>query len=163
MQKIVTASAKETIALGKSLSRLLQGREIICLFGELGSGKTILVKGLAEGLGVKRTGISSPSFILMRRYAGKLPLYHFDLYRIKNAAQICDIGYEEFVFSDGVSVIEWAQRMGALLPKDYLKIELVFMGRQKRLIKITAKGKSYRELLSRLGTSRASGYQVIRN
>ncbi|MFZ5800616.1 MAG: tRNA (adenosine(37)-N6)-threonylcarbamoyltransferase complex ATPase subunit type 1 TsaE [Candidatus Omnitrophota bacterium] len=150
MKKIITNSAKETVFLGKRISRLLQGQEIIGLFGELGSGKTTLAKGLAEGLGVKRAQVNSPSFILMRKYTGKLPLYHFDLYRIKDAQEICNIGYEEFVFADGVSVIEWAEKMGALLPKDYLKIELVHIGGQKRLIKLLAKGRRHRELLSRL-------------
>src|SRR3989338_4707385 len=96
--KIITKSAKETRALGEKIAAKLRGKEALCLFGQLGSGKTTFVKGLAQGLGVKRKEVNSPSFILMREYKGKIPLYHFDLYRIKDPKELCNIGYEEFVF-----------------------------------------------------------------
>lgn len=148
--KIITNSASETKALGKRLARLLQGKEILCLFGQLGSGKTTLIKGLALGLGIKEAEVSSPSFILMRKYEGRLPLYHFDLYRIKNPQEICNIGYEEFIFNGGVSVIEWADRMEGLLPASYLRIEFVFLKPEQRLIKFSATTKYYRELIKGL-------------
>jgi len=148
--QIITDSAKETEGLGKRLAKFLQGKDIICLFGQLGSGKTTFIKGLAAGLGVKKIEVSSPSFILMRKYKGRLPLYHFDLYRIKDSAELCDIGYEEFVFDAAVSVIEWADRMKELLPKDYLRIDFTFVDSNKRQIKFNAKSKYYRDLIKRL-------------
>ena len=148
--RIITNSASETRAVGKRLARLLRGKEILCLFGQLGSGKTTLVKGLAMGLGVKEAQVTSPSFILMRRYEGRLPLYHFDLYRIKNPREICSIGYEEFIFNGGVSVIEWADRMEGLLPDSYLRIEFAFLKSNARLIKFSATTKYYRELIKEL-------------
>jgi tRNA threonylcarbamoyladenosine biosynthesis protein TsaE len=151
--RIITNSASETKALGEKLARLLKGKEILCLFGQLGSGKTTLVKGLASGLGVKQTEVNSPTFILMRKYAGRLPLYHFDLYRVKNKQEICGIGYEEFIYNSGVAVIEWADKMGSLLPKDYLRIDLSFLEPEKRLLKFSADHKYYRELIRKLCSS----------
>ena len=148
--QITTGSAKETRELGKKIARHLRGGEVLGLFGQLGSGKTTFVKGLAQGLGVKKNAVSSPSFVLMREYKGKIPLYHFDLYRIKKPAELCDIGYEEFVFGKAVTAIEWAQKMQGLLPKDYLRIEFSFLKPKKRSIKFSVRGKGPRKLLSRL-------------
>lgn len=148
--RIITNSASETRAVGKRIARLLQGKEILGLFGQLGSGKTTLVKGLALGLGVKAAEVSSPSFILMRKYDGRLPLYHFDLYRIKNQREICNIGYEEFIFDSGVAVIEWADRMEGLLPDSYLRIEFSFLKSHARLIKFSSTAKSYQKIIKKL-------------
>jgi len=145
--QVTTNSAKETEELGRRLAKKLVGKDIIGLSGELGSGKTTFVKGLAAGLGIKKIEVSSPSFILMRKYKGRLPLYHFDLYRIKDSAEICDIGYEEFIFGDGVSAIEWADRMKPVLPKGYLNIRFRFINQNKRLIKFSGSNQRYRALI----------------
>lgn len=146
--KIISNSVKDTLNLGRSMAKELQKGDIICLFGELGSGKTVLTKGIAWGLSIKRNNIISPSFVLIRRHRGaKLSLYHFDLYRLKGPEDILALGYEEYIYDDAVTVIEWADRLGCLLPKEFLKIELCIKVDTKRLLKFTAFGKRYQDLL----------------
>ncbi len=149
--KVISKSVNETIKIGKVIARNLKSGDIICLFGELGSGKTVLVKGVAYGLGIKRDKIISPSFVLIREHhQGKLPLYHFDLYRLKSPSAILGLGYEEYFYDEGVTVIEWADRLKYLLPKEYLKINLEVIGETKRKIEITSFGKRYKKLLKLL-------------
>lgn len=138
---IVSKSVSDTINIGKKIAKYLQKGDIICLFGQLGSGKTVLTKGIATGLGIKDKEVVSPSFVLLRQYPkARIPLYHFDFYRLKNAQDIMSIGYEDYLYADGITVIEWPERLHYLLPKDYLKIELVIRGEEKRLIKFTVFG-----------------------
>ncbi len=148
--EIISKSAKATLRVGKVIARNLQRGDIVCLFGELGSGKTVLTKGIARGLGIKRNRIVSPSFVLMRQHKGKLALYHFDLYRLKRLDDICAIGYEEFLYGDGIAVIEWADRLGDLTPKEFLRIELSVLGPAKRQIKFSAIGARHKELLKEI-------------
>ncbi len=148
--KILSHSPKETINLGKRLSGFLKKGDIICLFGDLGSGKTIFVKGLAEGLGVKRGEINSPSFVLIKEFKATLPLFHFDLYRLKNLKEIFALGFEEYLFGCGVSVIEWAERLKGITLDSYLKIEFSLKGQTKRLINISFKGARYKNLVKSL-------------
>jgi tRNA threonylcarbamoyladenosine biosynthesis protein TsaE len=133
--------------LGKKLARLLKAGEIVCLFGQLGAGKTVFTKGIALGLGIERREIVSPSFVLIREYRNKISLYHFDLYRLHSPKDIFALGYEEYFYNDGISVIEWAQRLKYLLPAEYLKIEFKIAGKTKRKIKISAKGGDYEKLI----------------
>ncbi|MCM8762818.1 MAG: tRNA (adenosine(37)-N6)-threonylcarbamoyltransferase complex ATPase subunit type 1 TsaE, partial [Candidatus Omnitrophica bacterium] len=121
---------------------------------EFGSGKTVLVKGMALALGIPERQVSSPSFVLLREYKVKIkkeriPFYHFDFYRLENIKQIIDIGYEEFIYSDAVSVIEWADRLGRYLPKDYLEVELSIKGKNQRIIELRAHGNNSKTLLDR--------------
>jgi tRNA threonylcarbamoyladenosine biosynthesis protein TsaE len=144
---LISRSAKETINIGKRIAKRLKHSDIICLFGELGSGKTVLAKGIAQGLGIRADRISSPSFVLIRQYLqAKIPLFHFDLYRLKNEKEILDLGYEEYFYGAGLSVIEWADRLKHLLPKEYLKIKLEVKGENKRKITLIPLGRRYREL-----------------
>ncbi|MFH0855531.1 MAG: tRNA (adenosine(37)-N6)-threonylcarbamoyltransferase complex ATPase subunit type 1 TsaE [Candidatus Omnitrophota bacterium] len=147
--KIVSQSARETLSLGAVLSGCLKPGDIICLKGNLGSGKTILTKGIAAGLGVNKDKVTSSSFILIRQHlGGRIPLFHFDLYRLQEAGSIAMLGYEEYFYDDGVSVIEWAQNLGCLMPRERLMIELSYgRPKDKRVIKITAAGLRYKELL----------------
>lgn len=132
--------------IGRRLARKLQKGDIICLFGKLGSGKTVLTKGIAQGLGIEKSRVISPSFVLMRQHLKvRLPLYHFDLYRLKQPKDILDLGYEEYLFAEGISVIEWADRLNYLLPKEFLKIELFLKEGFERLIKFTALGERYKQ------------------
>jgi tRNA threonylcarbamoyladenosine biosynthesis protein TsaE len=148
---IQTYSVKETLDLGKKISRYLQRGDIICLFGQLGSGKTVLTKGLAEGLGIKGSQVISPTFVLMREHdSGSLPFYHFDLYRLQHTQEILALGYEEYFYDEGVTVIEWADRLGCLLPKEFLKVELSFKDESERLLKFIPTGKRYRELMEKV-------------
>ena len=148
----LSSSEKDTIHFGRKLASHLKPGDIVCLFGDLGSGKTTFVKGLAQGLKIKHTQVNSPTFILMNVYEGgstgsPLSLYHFDLYRLQNPQEILAIGYEEFFYGDGVAVIEWADKLGPLLPKEYLSVVLTHQTPNKRLIKFEGVGKSCRELM----------------
>jgi tRNA threonylcarbamoyladenosine biosynthesis protein TsaE len=149
--KIISHSANETIKIGKIIARHLGPGDIICLFGKLGSGKTILVKGISCGLRIKKDKIVSPSFVLIREYLeGKLPLYHFDLYRLKSPSAILGLGYEEYFYNAGVTVVEWADRLEYLLPKEFLRIELSFKSNSERALSLTASGRRYQELLRKI-------------
>lgn len=150
--QIISKSPKDTLYIGKRISKLLKEGDIICLFGNLGSGKTVLTKGIASGLGVKKENVVSPSFVLIRQYTKAKPaLYHFDLYRLKDPKEIIDLGYEEYFYNGGVAIIEWAEKLGFLLPKEYLKIELSVKSDSKRLIKFKAEGSRYVKLLGVIG------------
>lgn len=151
--KIISESKKDTLNLGKIISKNLKAGDIICLYGNLGAGKTVLAKGLAHNLGIKEDKVISPTFVLIRQYQGKLPIYHFDLYRLKDSQEISDLGYEEYFYGNGLSVIEWPDRLGCLLPKEFLKIELKVISENKREIKLSAFGKRYTDLLRGLNAN----------
>lgn len=144
---ILSKNTEQTIALGERLAKHLKKGDIVCLQGDLGAGKTTFIKGVAKGLKIAPVKVNSPTFILMNAYQGRLPLYHFDLYRLEKMEEIGAIGYEEFLYGDGVSVIEWAERLGVLTPKEYLRVELKHKGENERSIKVSAVGKKYYEYL----------------
>ena len=147
--KIITNSEQETIKLGEQLGRHLKKGDVLGLIGELGSGKTTLVKGIASGLGVKeKDNVSSPSFVLIKEYKGRVPLYHFDLYRLDKIKDVGYLGLEEYLFDDGVCVIEWAEKMKMLLP-DYLQVDLAVKAENKRELKFLARTKYYENIVSR--------------
>jgi len=126
--RITTYSPQETIALGKKVASKLRKNDVIALYGVLGSGKTTFTKGIALGLGITRQTVNSPSFVLLKEYKGRLPLYHFDFYRTKNPQEIFNIGFQETVSAGGVVVIEWSERIESYLPKDHLKIAFAYKG-----------------------------------
>lgn len=149
--KIISKSVKETLKIGASLARCLQPGDIICLEGNLGSGKTTLAKGIAAGLGIDQNKVTSSSFVLIRQHLeGRVPLFHFDLYRLQGAGNIATLGYEEYLYAEGVSVIEWADNLDCLMPKEHLMVELSY-GQQgnSRVLRFSAKGAHYKELLGR--------------
>ncbi len=146
--KFLSKSEKETLSFGISLGKKLKPGDIICLFGQLGSGKTVLTKGIARGLQTEDKNIQSPTFTLMNVHpAKKIPLYHFDLYRIEKTKEIESIGYEDFFYGQGISVVEWADKLGNLLPKKYLSIKIQHKSEDERLFTISPKGVRYKELL----------------
>jgi len=134
--EIISHGEKETIIFGTRLAKSLKRGDIVCLFGDLGSGKTTLVKGLVQGLKIKPSQVNSPTFVLMNIYGGKIPIYHFDLYRL-GGSDLMDIGYEEFFYDDGISIVEWAERLGEQLPKEYIAIHLSHQDENTRLIKVS--------------------------
>lgn len=134
---------------GASLAKYLKSGDILCLFGDLGSGKTTLVKGIAKGLRIKEDKVTSPTFVLMNIYQGKLPLFHFDFYRLEGAAEIVPTGYEEFLYGEGVSVVEWADRFDQLMPKENLEVRLTHKAETERVIRLAGKGKRYETLIHR--------------
>ncbi len=113
----------ETLKLGEIIGKSLIPGSIIALVGDLGAGKTVLVKGIAKGLGVVEEP-NSPTYVIMNSYEGRIPLYHFDLYRISSEDELFGIGYDEFFFGDGVTAVEWADRVQGIFPEDTIKIEI---------------------------------------
>ena len=141
-QKILeetTHSEQETIQAAKSFAKTLKPGSVIALHGNLGSGKTTFIKGIALGLGLKDPDeVKSPTFALMHTYASRIPLYHFDLYRLESEREIVNIGFEEFVNDPGaVTCVEWGARAGSLLPSVHFDIILESLGPSDRHILIT--------------------------
>ena len=137
LHRVVVRSATpdETIALGERLGRVARPGDLLCLWGELGAGKTQLAKGIARGLGIPDT-VNSPTFILMNEYAGRLPLFHVDLYRLADAADALAGGVVDDRQSDGVTVVEWPDRMGDVLPAGRLDVRIEGTGDEPREITI---------------------------
>ena len=133
--RIRTHSPEETIAFGERLSERLGPGSVVGLFGVLGSGKTCLIKGICRGLGVSEP-VTSPSFIIINHYRGRLPIYHFDLYRINSAEELYELGYEEYFYGEGVCLIEWAERAGELLPEGTVEVRLRYLGGTEREVEV---------------------------
>jgi tRNA threonylcarbamoyladenosine biosynthesis protein TsaE len=143
-----SSNSAETEMLGEDLGRLLQAGDIVCLCGELGSGKTVLTKGMAKGLGVTpERAVRSPSFVLMHRYQGRVPVYHADLYRLDGPTEIDAIGLRDFLGGDGVAIIEWADKLEASSPVERLQITIAHQAEETRLITITPWGVRYQQLI----------------
>ena len=132
------------------MAKHCRGGEVIALCGELGAGKTTLIKGVAEGLGVRPEEVHSPTFVLMNVYEGRLPLYHFDFYRLDRTDEIVRLDYEEYLGGDGVAVIEWADRMRDLLPSDHLQVDMEHRGEQSRAWRVSAGGPSSGKFCARI-------------
>lgn len=120
---ISSSSEEETINIGKELGKLLTPGTIIGLNGELGAGKTVFVKGIARGLNTQEEP-NSPTFVIMNKYEGRIPLYHFDLYRISSAEELEGIGYEDYFYGDGVTVVEWSDRVREIFPDKTIRVEI---------------------------------------
>lgn len=123
--------------MGKKIGAFLLANEIIALTGTLGAGKTTLIQGIAEGLGVKDY-VTSPTFIIINEYQGRSPFYHIDLYRLDEVAQMEDLGIEEYFNRGGVCVIEWAEKLKGLLPKNAESIELNIISENEREICVSS-------------------------
>lgn len=141
--KITTHSELETIELAQNFESEKFPNMIICLDGELGSGKTIFTKGIANALGIKEN-ITSPTFTIIKEYDGELPLYHMDVYRLDGNTD--GIGIEEYFTKGGVVVIEWSNTIKDILPKERLEIKFKVIDENKRLLVLTPYGKQYEDL-----------------
>ncbi|NTV51636.1 MAG: tRNA (adenosine(37)-N6)-threonylcarbamoyltransferase complex ATPase subunit type 1 TsaE [Candidatus Firestonebacteria bacterium] len=130
-----THAVEQTESLGERLAEELQNGDVVCLHGNLGAGKTAWVKGLARGLRAERTA-TSPTFTLINEYPGARPLYHFDLYRLNRPEELEDLGYEEYFYSSGVSVVEWAEKAPHLMPEKRWDITFEIMGENDRRIRV---------------------------
>ena len=151
MKNFISKSETETIDFGKRLGRILRGGDIIALCGELGSGKTIFVKGIAEGLGIKSNQyVNSPSFVILKEYKGRLPLYHFDIYRLDDISKFLTVDYTEYFYGKGISAIEWADKIIELLPKEFLRIDISIVREKERRINIKPHGVRYKKLMERM-------------
>jgi tRNA threonylcarbamoyladenosine biosynthesis protein TsaE len=139
--KMTTHSPEETMFLAEKLAGILAPGDLVALKGDLGSGKTIFVKGLAKGLGVDEYEyVNSPSFVVVKEYSGKVPLYHFDVYRL-NGKLFCEtMDYEKYFYSQGISAVEWADKIQDTLPEEYLEVSLEYGTGDERIIFFKAKG-----------------------
>lgn len=139
-------SVEQTNEIGMQLGKLLNSGDIVCLTGDLGTGKTHISKGIAKGLGVT-DHITSPTFTIVNEYdSGRLKLFHFDVYRVSDPDEIYAIGFDDYIFSDGVSLIEWANYIEEILPSEYLHIYIekdLAQGEDYRKITITPYGEKY--------------------
>ena len=118
-----TSSAEQTIELGRKLGTLLSRGDVIAMQGTLAAGKTTITKGIAEALGVKDT-ITSPTFCLISEYSGKMPLYHMDVYRLEGPEDFVNLGTDDMIYGEGVSIIEWSEKIMSELPKNTIKLAI---------------------------------------
>jgi len=149
--KLNSHSPEQTQLLGSYLGELAQKGDAFLLVGDLGTGKTCLIQGIAHGLGIKEYAFS-PSFVIVRQYHGRLPLYHVDLYRLDHVEEIADLGLDEYLYSGGVCVIEWAEKGLQLLPQNNLLIKLNYVSKceTQRTIYLKSKGERYLGLIKQL-------------
>jgi tRNA threonylcarbamoyladenosine biosynthesis protein TsaE len=139
--EVVTEDPAQTIRLGRLLGEILPPGSFVALVGSLGAGKTLLTKGLARGLGVEDDReVTSPSFVLVNEYRGRIPVYHLDLYRLDSYAEVEGIGWDEFVSGPGVTLVEWADKVAEELPEERIEIQLQWVGEEKRKIGFSGKG-----------------------
>lgn len=131
-----TYSEKETKQVASEFAKRLKPSDVICMYGDLGVGKSVFVRGIADYLGITEP-ITSPTFTIVNEYEGKYPLYHFDVYRISDSEEMYEIGYEDYVNGDGISVIEWAELIEDILPDEYYKV---------KILKDYEKGYDYRKI-----------------
>jgi len=146
---IITKSPEETKNLGKEISKIIKPGDLLAFYGELGAGKTCFIQGISLGLEVKDY-VTSPSFTIINEYQGKIPIYHFDLFRFDNAEEILELGYEEYFYGEGLIVIEWAEKIERFLPKEHLKIDIKFKDCYERTISFISQGDRFDKFLKEL-------------
>lgn len=143
----ISHGERQTIRLGARLAPFLQPGDVLALSGELGTGKTRWVQGVCQGLNV--TGIvNSPTFTLVNEYRGRLPVYHIDLYRLADAAEALTFGLDDYLYGNGVTLIEWAERAAGFLPDNYLSVELHHLEETRRRVVLCPHGDHFLTLLN---------------
>ena len=158
MLKITAHNLRDTDNIGQIIGQNLEKGAVICLDGDLGAGKTTLTQSIAKGLEIDGY-ITSPTFNIIKEYEGRLKLFHMDVYRINNIDEMIDLGYEEYIYSDGVSVIEWSANIKEILPQNRIDIKLLRENDEnKRIFYIDSKGSLYEKIMEEL-----SKYESIRN
>jgi len=143
----VSHSVGQSQRIGLVLGKLAQPGDIILLVGELGAGKTTLTKGIAEGLGVAGY-VNSPTFTLVNEYQGRLPMYHLDCYRLESGQEALDFGLEEYLYGEGLTVIEWPERIAEVLPAENLTMKLSPLSETKRSLRLEPVGERYIALVN---------------
>ena len=147
--ELVSNSPEQTQRLGISIGELVLPGDIFLLVGGLGTGKTCLTQGIAWGLGIKEYA-TSPSFVLVRELHGRLPLYHIDLYRLDHIEEIEDLGLDDYLYGDGVCVVEWAEKGLSVLPTEHLLIQISYLSNTERRFQLKPGGKRYLKILAQL-------------
>ncbi|MCF6290856.1 MAG: tRNA (adenosine(37)-N6)-threonylcarbamoyltransferase complex ATPase subunit type 1 TsaE [Desulfobacterales bacterium] len=146
------SSLEHTLALGRRLGRQALPGDVITLAGGLGAGKTTLTQAIGRGAGVAESCyITSPSFSLIHEYPGRLPLFHIDLYRLAGEEELDDLGFEEYFYGAGLTVVEWPERLGSLIPAERLHIELEIVNPAARIARLTAYGPAWEKRLAEPG------------
>jgi tRNA threonylcarbamoyladenosine biosynthesis protein TsaE len=157
MLKLTSESPEETLIIGERLGRLLEKGNIICLTGDLGAGKTAFTKGIAKGLEVLDY-VTSPTYTIINEYEGRLPLYHFDVYRLNDVEEMYELGYEEYFFGDGVVVLEWADIVTDIIPRERLWITILnTKGDNSREIIMEPTGEAYNNIVKGMEHNEDSG------
>jgi len=133
--KLTTISPEATDAAGERLGATLEPGDVVALSGELGAGKTVFVQGLVRALGVT-TGATSPTFVLVNEYRGRIPVHHVDAYRTTSLAEVLELGLEEMMDGEGVTVVEWAERLEPLVPARAVRVSITGVGDEPREITI---------------------------
>ncbi|GAK55872.1 hypothetical protein U27_02833 [Candidatus Vecturithrix granuli] len=148
MQEWISRSAQETFHLGQKLGTMLKAGDLVAFRGDLGAGKTCCIQGIAVGLGVSDPSlVTSPTFTLIQEYQGRFPIYHFDVYRLTHEDDLYDLGYEEYFYGEGVTLVEWAERIPNFLPAEHLAVHLHIETDQTRYAQLHAYGACYENLL----------------
>ena len=151
VREILSTSAQETFEFGRRLGNFLQPGDLVALIGDLGAGKTCCIQGIAVGIGVHdRNAVTSPTYTLIHEYQGRVPLYHFDVYRLAQEDDLYELGYAEYFYGKGVTVIEWADRIPSFLPDNHLAIHLLRQSDYTRRIHLDAYGVHYQQLVQAL-------------
>jgi tRNA threonylcarbamoyladenosine biosynthesis protein TsaE len=139
MERYEAKSFAETIEQGKRFGASLQKNSVICLFGDLGAGKTTFIKGIASALGIHPREVTSPTFQYLNIYTGSLTLYHFDLYRLHNEDDFLASGFEEMLYAGGICCVEWSERISSLIPQDAIYVTIQHQENNARQIEICHK------------------------
>ena len=147
--ELISHSPEQTKRFGFGIGELALPGDTFLLDGDLGAGKTCLTQGIAWGLGIKEYA-TSPSFIVVRELYGRLPLYHIDLYRLEHIAEIAELGLDDYIYGNGVCVVEWAEKALSLLPIEHLRIQISYLSDDERSFQLKPNGKRYREILAQL-------------
>ena len=147
--KLISHSPEQTQKLGVRIGELALPGDIFLLVGKLGTGKTCLTQGIVWGLGIKEYALS-PSFVLVRELYGRLPLYHIDLYRLDHIEEIEELGLDEYLYGNGVCVVEWAEKGLTVLPTEHLLIQISYLSDTERSFQLKPSGQRYREIVAQL-------------
>jgi tRNA threonylcarbamoyladenosine biosynthesis protein TsaE len=150
MFSVITSSPEQTWEIGRLLGNLLDAGDTVGLYGDLGAGKTNFAYGIARGLDVQEQYITSPTFTFVNEYQGRIPLYHVDLYRLNAPDELANIGFDEYIESDGVTVIEWAERAEDELPVERLSVYFTYVDETSREIGFRGEGERYEKLVEEL-------------
>jgi len=148
MKTLITRSPEETIEKAALVAGRLKAGDLVALIGELGTGKTQFVKGLAKGFGLKGyLYVNSPSFVVMKEYHASVDLYHFDVYRLEEGSFCDTLDYKTYFYGEGVSVVEWADKIRALLPEEYLEVRISHTQEEERRFEFLPKGERFEKVL----------------
>ena len=147
--ELISHSPEETQKFGVRIGELALPGDIFLLVGRLGTGKTCLTQGIAWGLGIKEYALS-PSFVIVRELHGRLPLYHIDLYRLDHIEEIAELGLDDYLYGNGICVVEWAEKGLKLLPEEHLLIEISYLSDTERKFQLKPSGERYLEIATQL-------------